>query len=43
MESIADSFKVKYPHLVQPNLKTFNRDYNEVKIKSFVHDGQIVR
>lgn len=39
-ESMADSLKTKYPQLVEPNLRTFDRGYGEVKIKSFVYDGK---
>lgn len=39
-ESISESFKAKYPQMVKPNLRNFDRGYDEVKIKSFVSDGK---
>jgi pyruvate ferredoxin oxidoreductase gamma subunit len=32
---IAKTFEKKYPHLVEPNLRTFDRGYNEVQFKSY--------
>ena len=32
---ITRTFEKKYPHLVEPNLRTFERGYNEVQFKSY--------
>ncbi|WP_040952083.1 2-oxoacid:acceptor oxidoreductase family protein [Gorillibacterium massiliense] len=32
---IRSTFEKKYPHLVEPNLRTFDRGYNEVKFKTY--------
>ena len=32
---IRHTFEKKYPHLVEPNIRTFDRGYNEVKFKTF--------
>ncbi|BCG60400.1 2-oxoacid:acceptor oxidoreductase family protein [Paenibacillus sp. URB8-2] len=32
---IRKTFEKKYPHLVEPNINTFNRGYNEVKFKTY--------
>ncbi|WP_151734106.1 2-oxoacid:acceptor oxidoreductase family protein [Paenibacillus tengchongensis] len=32
---IRRTFEKKYPHLVEPNLRTFDRGYNEVKFKTY--------
>jgi pyruvate ferredoxin oxidoreductase gamma subunit len=32
---IRKTFEKKYPHLVEPNLRTFDRGYNEVSFKSY--------
>jgi len=32
---IRKTFENKYPHLVEPNIKTFNRGYNEVAFKTY--------
>ncbi|GEL07886.1 2-oxoacid:acceptor oxidoreductase family protein [Salisediminibacterium halotolerans] len=32
---IRTTFEKKYPHLVEPNLRTFDRGYNEVQFKTF--------
>jgi pyruvate ferredoxin oxidoreductase gamma subunit len=37
-DAIAESFKKKYPKLVAPNLKTFERGYQEVKIENIPFD-----
>ncbi len=37
---ISNTFKSKYPNLVEPNLKTFERGYNEVQIQRFDNDGK---
>jgi pyruvate ferredoxin oxidoreductase gamma subunit len=31
---ITKTFEKKYPHLVEPNIRTFNRGYNEVQFKT---------
>lgn len=37
---IRKTFEKKYPHLVEPNLRTFNRGYSEVQFKEYkVPDG----
>ncbi|WP_042457381.1 2-oxoacid:acceptor oxidoreductase family protein [Neobacillus dielmonensis] len=33
---ITKTFEKKYPHLVEPNLRTFERGYNEVQFKAYV-------
>ncbi|MBI2836541.1 MAG: 2-oxoacid:acceptor oxidoreductase family protein [Chloroflexi bacterium] len=38
-ESIVSSFKDKYPKLVEPNLKTFDRGYSEVNIWTYYGSG----
>lgn len=32
---IRRTFENKYPHLVEPNIRTFDRGYNEVKFKTY--------
>lgn len=32
---IRRTFEKKYPHLVEPNIRTFDRGYNEVKFKTY--------
>ena len=32
---IRSTFEKKYPHLVEPNIRTFDRGYNEVKFKTY--------
>jgi pyruvate ferredoxin oxidoreductase gamma subunit len=32
---IRKTFEKKYPHLVEPNIRTFNRGYDEVEFKSY--------
>ena len=39
-ESIKHVFSKKYPHLLDSNLKGFNRGYEEVEIKKFEDDGK---
>ena len=34
--TIRRTFEKKYPHLVEPNLRTFDRGYNEVEFKTYV-------
>lgn len=36
---IAETFCAKYPSLVEPNLRTFDRGYNEIESKVFEPDG----
>jgi pyruvate ferredoxin oxidoreductase gamma subunit len=39
-QTITRTFEKKYPHLVEPNLRTFDRGYNEVEFKTFLlEDG----
>ncbi len=38
--SIAESLKTKHSQLIEANLRTFDRGYNEVEIRYFVHDGK---
>ncbi|ETI68942.1 2-oxoacid:acceptor oxidoreductase family protein [Neobacillus vireti] len=39
-QTIRRTFEKKYPHLVEPNIRTFERGYNEVEFKTyFVDDG----
>lgn len=33
--TIRKTFEKKYPHLVEPNIRTFDRGYNDVKFKTF--------
>lgn len=41
-EVIRRTFEKKYPHLVEPNLRTFDRGYQEVRFKEILSDtGQI--
>ncbi|MFJ7726756.1 2-oxoacid:acceptor oxidoreductase family protein [Neobacillus sp. NPDC097160] len=35
-QTIRRTFENKYPHLVEPNIRTFERGYNEVEFKTFV-------
>lgn len=39
-QAIAESFEAKYPNLVEPNLKTFDRGYAECAAKEFKYDGK---
>ena len=39
-ESIAASLKSKYPQLIEPNLSTFGRGYEEIDLKDFPFDGK---
>lgn len=39
-EAIANSFRERYPQLVKPNLKTFDRGYEEIQVKDFPFDGR---
>lgn len=34
-ETIRKTFEKKYPHLVEPNIRTFDRGYNEVEFKVY--------
>ncbi|MFK9093494.1 2-oxoacid:acceptor oxidoreductase family protein [Bacillus salipaludis] len=35
-QTIRRTFENKYPHLVEPNIRTFERGYNEIEFKTFV-------
>ncbi|MGG3466894.1 2-oxoacid:acceptor oxidoreductase family protein [Neobacillus pocheonensis] len=37
-QTIRRTFEKKYPHLVEPNIRTFNRGYNEVEFKIYELD-----
>jgi pyruvate ferredoxin oxidoreductase gamma subunit len=37
---IAETFCAKYPALVEPNLRTFDRGYNEIDSRTFESDGR---
>lgn len=37
---IRKTFEKKLPHLVEPNLRTFNRGYNEVQLMALESEGQ---
>jgi pyruvate ferredoxin oxidoreductase gamma subunit len=39
-EAISNSFRERYPQLVKPNLKTFDRGYEEIEVKDFPFDGR---
>ena len=39
-DTIAETFCAKYPSLVEPNLRTFDRGFDEVQIREFKHDGR---
>lgn len=39
-KAIVDSFRDRYPKLVEPNLKTFDRGFNEIQIKEYPFDGK---
>ena len=40
-DTIRRTFEKKYPHLVEPNIRTFDRGYNEVQFKTYeVPEGQ---
>jgi len=39
-QAISETFKKKYPHLIDANIKAFERGYNEVNIKVFEPDGK---
>ena len=34
-DTIRRTFEKKYPHLVESNIRTFDRGYNEVEFKTF--------
>jgi len=40
--TIRKTFETKYPHLVEPNIRTFDRGYNEVKFQTFTPDKDAV-
>lgn len=39
-KAIADSFRKRYPQLIEPNLRTFERGYEGVEIKDYSFDGR---
>lgn len=39
---IRKTFEKKYPHLVEPNLRTFDRGYNEVRFQHYTADEEAV-
>ncbi|ULT54759.1 2-oxoacid:acceptor oxidoreductase family protein [Neobacillus drentensis] len=39
-QTIRRTFEKKYPHLVEPNIRTFNRGFHEVKFQSYLVDEQ---
>jgi pyruvate ferredoxin oxidoreductase gamma subunit len=41
-QTIRRTFEKKYPHLVEPNIRTFNRGYNEVQFKTYVPEDNLV-
>jgi pyruvate ferredoxin oxidoreductase gamma subunit len=40
-QTIRRTFEKKYPHLVEPNIRTFNRGFNEVEFKTFLPDSEV--
>lgn len=39
---IRRTFEKKYPHLVEPNIRTFDRGFNEVKFKSYENTTEAI-
>ena len=39
-QTIYRTFEKKYPHLVEPNIRTFERGYNEVEFKTYSLDDE---
>lgn len=39
-DTIRATFEHRYPHLVEANLRTFDRGYNELKLKTFTGAGE---
>jgi pyruvate ferredoxin oxidoreductase gamma subunit len=37
---IRKTFEKKYPHMVEPNIRTFNRGYDEVKFRTYEQIGE---
>lgn len=37
-QTIRRTFEKKYPHMVEPNIRTFDRGYNEVEFKTYMVD-----
>ncbi|MFJ5714747.1 2-oxoacid:acceptor oxidoreductase family protein [Neobacillus sp. NPDC093127] len=37
-QTIRRTFEKKYPHMVEPNIRTFDRGYNEVEFKTYLVD-----
>jgi pyruvate ferredoxin oxidoreductase gamma subunit len=40
-QTIRRTFEKKYPHLVEPNIRTFDRGYKEVEFKSYMPDDVV--
>lgn len=40
-QTIRRTFEKKYPHLVEPNIRTFDRGYNEVEFKTYLPDAGV--
>ena len=40
--TIRRTFEKKYPHLVEPNIRTFDRGYQEVEFKTYVAEDGVV-
>jgi pyruvate ferredoxin oxidoreductase gamma subunit len=39
-DTIRATFEHKYPHLVEANLRTFDRGYNELQLKTYAGEGE---
>jgi pyruvate ferredoxin oxidoreductase gamma subunit len=40
-QTIRRTFEKKYPHLVEPNIRTFDRGFNEVEFKTYLLDAGV--
>lgn len=40
-QTIRRTFEKKYPHLVEPNIRTFDRGYKEVEFKTYMSDDVV--
>jgi pyruvate ferredoxin oxidoreductase gamma subunit len=40
-QTIRRTFEKKYPHLVEPNIRTFDRGFNEVEFKTYLPDNGV--
>jgi pyruvate ferredoxin oxidoreductase gamma subunit len=40
-QTIRRTFEKKYPHLVEPNIRTFDRGFNEVEFKTYLPDAGV--